>query len=357
MIWLAWRQFRLPAAAVAAGLVAMAVVLALTGPHLVHLYDTTVATCRTTNDCGVATHLFLSTDRALQAWINALVLVFPGIIGIFWGAPLVARELESGTFRLAWTQSITRSRWFATKLGVVGLASMVAGGLMSLMATWWFSPLDRVTMTPYATFDHRDVVPIAYAALAFALGVTAGVLIRRTLPAMAATLVAFVGLRLADWEWLRPHLMSPRTITTAFNVNPANGPGTPGAGAINPADWVVSAEKLNKAGQVIGQNGGIGPNGNLGFNVAPNGTLTMAGVGRCPNKIPSAGGGPSREQLPAAATHAFEVCANRFGLREVFTYQPASRYWAFQWYETAIYLALALILCAGCLWWVRHRLS
>jgi hypothetical protein len=357
MIWLAWRQFRLSAAVVAAALAALAVVLALTGPHLVHLYHATVATCRTTNDCGEATRLFHSTDRALQAWINVLMLAFPGIIGIFWGAPLVARELESGTFRLAWTQSISRRRWFATKLGVVGLASMAAAGLMSLMVTWWFSPLDRVKMMPYANFDHRDVVPIAYAAFAFALGVTAGVLIRRTVPAMAATLVAFVGVRLADWEWLRPHLMSPRTTTTPFSVNPANGPGAPAAGAINPADWIVSSQTLNKAGRVIGQNGGIGPNGNLGFNVSSNGTLTMAGVGRCPNKLPSAGGGRSPAQLPATATRAFEECANRFGLREVFTFQPASRYWAFQWYETAIYLGLALILCGCCLWWVRRRLS
>ena len=68
--------------------------------------------------------------------LDGLVVLVPGIIGIFWGAPLVARELEAGTYRLAWTQSITRTRWLATKLGVVGLLSMVAAGLLSLMATW-----------------------------------------------------------------------------------------------------------------------------------------------------------------------------------------------------------------------------
>jgi hypothetical protein len=356
MIWLAWRQFRFSAAAVAAGLAGVAVVLAVTGPHLVHLYDTMIVPCRKTNDCGLATRQFLEAARDLRAWTNVLVLVFPGIIGIFWGAPLVARELENGTFRLAWTQSVTRVRWFATKLGVLGLAGMVAGGLMSLMVTWWFSLFDRVTMAPYANFDHRDVVPIAYAAFAFALGVTAGVLIRRTVPAMAATLVAFVGIRLADFEWLRPHLMSPLTITTAFNANPGNGPGTPAIDGINPADWIISQQTLNRAGRVIGQNGGIGPNGSVGFNVGPNGTLTMNGVGLCPNKVPVAGRAGSG-QPPAGVAHAFQQCVNHFGLRQVLTYQPASRYWSFQWYETAIYLALALILCGCCLWWVRHRLS
>jgi hypothetical protein len=183
------------------------------------------------------------------------------------------------------------------------------------------------------------------------------VLIRRTLPAMAATLVAFVGIRLADFQWLRPRLMSPLTITTAFNANPGNGPGQAGVGGIEPADWVISAQTLNRSGQVIGQNGGIGPNGSVGFNVSPNGTLTMEGVGRCPNKVPSVGGRAASGQPPPEVSHAFQACVNHFGLRQVLTYQPAGRYWAFQWYETGIYLALALILCGCCLWWVRHRIS
>ena len=108
------------------------------------------------------------------------MIVVPGVIGVFWGAPLVARELETGTYRLAWTQSVTRARWIAVKLGVVGLASMAAAGLLSLMVTWWSSPIDRVNMTLYTSFDQRGIVPIGYAAFAFALGVLAGVLIRRT---------------------------------------------------------------------------------------------------------------------------------------------------------------------------------
>lgn len=103
----------------------------------------------------------------------------PGILGIFWGAPLLAREVETGTFRLAWTQSVTRTRWLAIKLAVIALTSMALAGLLALMLTWWASPIDTVNMNRFApgVFDQRGIVAIGYAAFAFALGVTAGVLI------------------------------------------------------------------------------------------------------------------------------------------------------------------------------------
>jgi hypothetical protein len=38
------------------------------------------------------------------------------------------------------------------------------------------------------------------------------------------------------------------------------------------------------------------------------------------------------------------------------TYRPASRFWALQWYETAIFLGLALALAGFSFRWIR-RLS
>lgn len=196
MIRLTLRQFRIQAVVGVGAVAIVAVIVAVTGPHLVHVYDTSVATCTAHGDCPTAISAFSQDDHALQILLGALVVVVPGLIGIFWGAPLVAREFEAGTFRLAWTQSVTRTRWLAVKLGVVGLASMVVAGLLSLMLTWWSSPLDRVNMNVFGTFDQRDVVAVGYAAFAFALGATIGTLIRRTLPAMAITLVVFVAGRL-----------------------------------------------------------------------------------------------------------------------------------------------------------------
>jgi hypothetical protein len=360
VIWLAWRQFRTQAAIVFGVLAVLAIALVVTGPHLVHVYDTTVASCRAHGDCAAASDSFLHMDRFLKE-INAVLLVAPALIGMFWGAPLVARELETGTYRLSWTQSVTRTRWLASKVAVVGLVSVVTAGLLSLMATWWSSPFDRLAGTPFSPsyFDRRDLVPIGYAAFAFALGVTLGMLIRRTVPSMAATLVAFIAVRVAVFEWVRPRLMAPRTVTAAFNPNLPGGPAS-SSSPINPADWVLSNQTINRTGQVIGQNGGVGPNGNLGFNISSNGTITMEGVGRCPNQIALHKVGSGRISLRgpnSSVSHAFTTCADKLGIREVLTYQPLNRYWPFQIYETAIFIGLAIVLSAFCIWWVRRLLS
>jgi hypothetical protein len=358
MIWLTWRQFRTQTTVAFGVLAVVAVVLAVTGPHLVHLYDTTVTPCASHGDCAAATNAFTSQDRLLQQ-LGQVVLAAPALIGMFWGAPLVARELENNTFRLAWTQSISRTRWLATKLGLVGLAAMAAAGLLSLMVTWWSSPFDRIATNQFSPsyFDRRDLVPIGYAAFAFALGVAAGVLIRRTLPAMAATLVAFIGVRLAFFEWVRPRLMTPLRVLIPLDAQPGVvlGPAGYAYGHLNSADWFISEQTVNGTGRVIGQNGGIGPSGALTFNVSPSRTLTIRGVGTCPGRMPAVG--PHLGTPSPAFQRAAQECIDKFRIREALTYQPVSRFWAFQWYETAIFIGLALALAGLCFWWMRRRLS
>ena len=183
--------------------------------------------------------------------MDAITLVVPALLGVFWGAPLVANELETGTYRLAWTQSVTRKRWLVEKLGLVGLWSVAVAGLLSLIVTWWYSPLDRVNANQFssATFGMRDIAPIGYAVFAFALGLTVGVLIRRTLPAMGSTLVAFVAVRLAVTYWVRPHLVTPVRITTAFRAGQeftASGPrGLVSVIGTKPSAWVYSSYLVN----------------------------------------------------------------------------------------------------------------
>jgi len=338
MIWMTWRQFRTQAIVALAALAAAAIAAAVTGPQLAHLYDTVVATCRAHGDCRTVTSAFLARDQALETGLGGLVVVAPAIIGVFWGAPLVARELDTGTFRQAWTQSVTRTRWLAVKLGLVGLASMAAAGLLSLLATWWSSPLDRVEMGPFATFDQRDLVPIGYAAFALALGVTAGVLIRRTLPAMATTLAVFVAVRVVLREWARPYLIAPLRIT----VTDTTWTGRPPTG--KPGSWVISGNIIDGQGRAIGQNGALGAN----IAITPKG-IDIAGVGRCPNIKP-----PHHGQNADAL---IQRCVAQLRIRDVLTYQPAIRYWAFQWYELAIYLGLALLLTGVCFWLARRRLA
>jgi hypothetical protein len=353
MIRFTWLQFRTQAAVAIGGLAVIAVVLAITGTHLAHLYDTTVATCRAYGHCSTAASAFLKNDRALQIGLDALVVVVPGIIGVFWGPPLIARELETGTYRLAWTQSISRGRWMAVKLGVVGLASMIVAGLLSLIVTLWSSPIDRVNMSPFVSFDQRDIVPVGHAAFAFALGVTAGLLIRRTLPAMATTLAVFVGFRLAIAHFLRPDLIAPlhRTVPdTAIAAIAFSGSGSPPSWGLAPRDWLMSNQTINATGHVIGQDGVIGDGAGY-IGIGPHG-VGIQGL-TCPNiRLPR-----HSTPNPAAANAAIQRCVSQLRIRDLLTYQPASRYWTFQWYELAIFLGLALVLSGFCLWWSRRRRS
>jgi hypothetical protein len=355
VIWLAWRQFRAQAYVAAGVLIAVAIAFLLTGPQLVHSYDTIVLTCRAHGDCSPVLASFLARDHLLRDLALAVILV-PALVGIFWGAPLVAREMENGTFRMAWTQSVTRSRWIAIKLGVVATAVMAAAGLFSLMITWWSSPFDTINSDPFSVFDLRDIVPVGYAAFAFALGVTMGVLIRRTIPAMVATLVAFTAIRVAFTEWVRPRLMSPLHYTGAFLLN-QNGPNeVPGKGQVR--DWVVSSLILNKKGVAIGSNGGIGPNGEINFQPGAHGGTTLVGVGTCPTTIPPpTSTGVSSGPAPLNVQRAVQKCLNSFHLKEVLTYQPASHYWTLQWYEMAIFIVFAVVLAGFSWYWVRRRLS
>jgi ABC-type transport system involved in multi-copper enzyme maturation permease subunit len=357
MTWLTWRQFRVQAAVAAIFLVAAAVVLGITGEHLRDLYNSLgIAACdahgSSTSSRSIATHCatayatFGSSESTLRNLLGPLLLAIPLITGMFWGAPLLARELENGTYRLAWTQGVTRTRWLATKITLVGLASIVVAALFSLMVSWWFSPIDKVNMnrlTP-GVFDERGIVAIGYAAFAFALAVAAGALIRRTLPAMATTLVAFVGVRLLMTYLVRPHLVAPSHTATALQsasiMGFESGPSSAMFVARDPTipdAWVLSSRIVDKAGH----------------------TATAQSLHRflqlaCPNvgAPPAAGGGAGNEE-------AFNTCVRQLSttFHLAVTYQPASRYWPLQASESAIFLGLALILVSFCFWWVRRRLS
>jgi hypothetical protein len=224
MTWLTWRQFRVQAAAAAATAAVLAILLAITGPHMAHLYDSSgVASC-TSLSCQTATASFTNAlpwfDVVLYLLGIGIMFLTPAVAGVFWGAPLITREIEDRTLPLTWNQSVTRTRWAAVKLGLIGLVSMATAGLFSLMLTWWSSPMDSVLEIPYShrlsferfgpvLFATRGIVPIGYAAFAFALGVTAGMLLHSTVSAMASTLGIFAAVQFAWPEWIRAHLIPP----------------------------------------------------------------------------------------------------------------------------------------------------
>ncbi len=341
MIWLTWRQFRTQAATVYAAVAAFAVVLAITGPRLLHLsraYPNAVFDQLT------------RTDRNLYNAGLVVMAVAPAVVGAFWGAPMVARELEAGTHRLAWTQSVTRTRWLATKLGVTALATVAAVGVLALAVSWWAGPLDGTTgtthgalparLTPVA-FAMRGVAPIGYAIFALVLGVAVGIVLRRTVPAMAVTLAVFTFVQIAVPLWVRPHLIPPvrQTVTFSaarFDSIMTDGAGTPMRVTLTTGgrgDWVLSNQTVDATGQVA---------------------ALPSSMSECiPPPPTSASEGP----VKAPTIEACFARLTRDGYRQRMVYQPASRFWALQWAETALFLALSGLITAFCFWWTRRRLA
>jgi hypothetical protein len=330
MIRFAWHRFRAQALVALGALAVLAVVLAITGIQLAHAYDAAVAACRPRGVCasgpGSAFNFPSSSELALAGLLSALVVAVPGLIGMFWGAPLIARELETGSFRLAWTQGVTRTRWLAVKLGVAGVAGMAAAGLLSLMVTWWSSPIAAVHGGRLSSFHDSGVAPVGYAAFAFALGAAAGLLIRRTVPAMAVTLAIFAAVTFAFPVLVRPHLIPPVQATVTLSAASINGftfspdgrslyvqtapPHIPGA-------WILSSQLTTPDGRPAS---------------------AEPATGTCELNAP---GGSCQAYIES------------LHLRQTVTYQPASRYWPLQWYETGIYVAVALALAGFCLWRIR----
>src|SRR5205823_3216582 len=185
--------------------------------------------------------LFDRQYRGLQ-FLVPLFLVVPLLVGLFWGAPLVARETEQGTHRLVWTQSITRRRWFSTKVALVAGAAVVGAAAFAELVTWWSGIFVRADANRFSPgiFDIRGIVSIAYVLFAVALGVLVGTLVRRTLPAMAATLGAFIGVRVLVTLFLRAHYLAARTLSAPLPVA-GGGKGGPGGILIGPVQNLTDA--------------------------------------------------------------------------------------------------------------------
>jgi len=341
MIWLTWRQFRVQALTAAAALAGFAILLAVTGPHLAGRYAASAITGCHGFGCQTAAITFLSQLQVTSLYPVvyllglALILVAPAITGIFWGAPLIARELETRTFTLAWNQSITRTWWLVVKLTLTGLAAMAVTEALSLIYAWWADPIGKAIDLGGSTslfsggrfssliFATHGITPLGYAAFAFALGTAAGALIRHTVPAMAVTLAIFAAAQIAMPLGVRPHLIPPdHTVATIESVDLDFGnltatvvPGRPGA-------WILSSGAINAAGRTV--------------STLPAACLGATTVG------PKLGSSPG-------------PCLESHGFREAITYEPASRYWPLQWIETGIFLTVALALAGFCFWRLGRR--
>jgi hypothetical protein len=322
VIRLTWRQYRAQAAISAALLAAFAVLLVITGLNMAAQFHAAFGSCLAGNDCR-----FPVDDISLGGGPVGLIVEFtlavPAVLGMFLGAPLVAREAETGTSQFIWTQSVTRRRWLAVKVGWLLLAALAWGGAVGALVTWWSGPKNAAYLNAFSpgTFDVQGIMPAAYSLFAMALGITAGALIRRVLPALAVTLGGYFGVRLVIMGWIRQHYMSPvtTTVSIAQNFNQANG-----------GFWALAQ-------------GFRGPNGTL---TLPTGDVQTVGNGFPLSDVPHA----CLTYLPPNGTsqpkQLFFSCLTSHGYTQYFTYQPADRYFPFQFIEAGIFVALATALIA-----------
>jgi hypothetical protein len=318
MTWLVWRQHRNQAYIAAAALAAFAVLLLVTGRQMASQYQSALTSCAASHTCAnLANTLTLGTP--VLSLLVTLTVVVPCLLGVFWGGPLVAREFETGTCQFAWMQSITRGRWFTVKVGWALLAAAAWGGAVSALVTWWSTSANALNQQNFqpGQFDIQGIVPVGYALFAVALGIAAGALLRRTLPAMAITLGVFTFLRLVIGQDLRSHYLTARTIIYQFGHHVLQPTGS---------YWLISQ-------------GLIGPGGQLP-------TPRPLGSGAHINGVPLSEMPSACRALVFQAPLKLTSCLSARGYRGVITYQPASRYWTFQGIETGIYVLLAAALIA-----------
>ncbi|MGY0062634.1 translation initiation factor IF-2 [Streptomyces sp. LZ34] len=332
LVWLVWRQHR---AALWAGLALVVAVAAyivwqraqMVGYMRAHGIEGCVDWERFCHGRRIALHR--GTDPMTRAFFHVrevyrtpllntgrLLIALPALIGVFVGAPLFARELETGTHRLVWTQSVSRTRWLVAKLTLPLAAVLTGTTVLAALYTWWwraarvqFSDIAWGTAVP---FDATGPAAVALAPLSFFLGAAAGLLLRRTLPAMAATLGVTAGVQYGLGA-LRPHLMTPRTI-----VSDATGGFARTPTEVFYTSWRDMTE----------------------------GFLTRTG-----EKI------PSDRCSAAVGDDAWNRCLARLGAtrRQYEELQPASHYWPMQGIQAGICLAAAAALAAFCVWWIRRR--
>ena len=296
MSWVTWRQHRLEAAwALAFGLLLAASIAfvayqlhAANCPGLVNGY------CFTSDAGGLLAQQIVRFNLFQYG-----LVVLPALAGAFIGCPLVAREIENGTNRLAWTQGVTRLRWLLVKLVLVFVPLLVVAGAVGILEVILINQ-QGTGANHWAFFDQQAPMTIAATLFALSLGVATGAVVGRSVPAMAATLVAFVVVRVGLAEIARPNYFPPLVYSThdLATYNPAVYPT---------AWWLDEASNYDSAGHLLSNGGPIG----------------------------------SAQQVAYVTQH----------------FQPGDRFWTFQGIESSILVALAAVLMGLAISWVTRRVS
>lgn len=315
MIWLTWRQHRLEGLMTLGVLAVIGVFLLLTGRAMANSFQQLglshcLGLIPPGSSCSASVQSF-GLQYGLLLFVDNLLIVLPLLLGALVGAPLVAREVEEHTHLLAWTQSITRLRWLTMKVALVLSAGLVVSGALLALLIWWYRPWSQLYGSFGSTaYDSTGPVWVGVTLLALALGILAGTLTRRVVFAIFLTIVLFVAILTPVANLWRPNFEAPVTqIQPIGNAN--NNQST-----LSNRDWVISQGYIDAQGNK--HDGLIG--------------------------------------CTSSQTRA--QCFQASGARAIFvSYQPADRFWTFQWIETGIYLGFSLLALLATFWLTQRRLS
>jgi ABC-type transport system involved in multi-copper enzyme maturation permease subunit len=328
MIWTSLRQQRLQLITLLGLLVVGAGVIALLRSNMIDaLTSSQLTPCvtRPLQECSAADE----AAKAFQtAWVTPLnmgqaaILGLPALIGVFIGAPLFARELEQGTHVLAFTQSVSRTRWMFSKLVVALAPALIVLIALQYLVSWWLSAAGTLgprKSGPFSAlnFGVEHVSPGGYALFAFALGTFLGVVSRRTLVAMTAGLGAFIVVRFA-----LSGLVDRLVPVQRLEIAPATNMG------VAQNDLVIDEGWLDAAGRSVP------------------GDKVSALLQAC-KSTPS--GTPNTQE-------GFLACLPQSGLTKKYvSFIPESQAWQVHLVDAAIFGGLAVLLVAGTAWALRRQ--
>jgi hypothetical protein len=326
VIWVSWRQQRTEMLIAAAILAVLAAVLVPTGIEMAHAYHHDgLAGClgqNASDTCRSAVQSFTSRFESIGNLTSWFTLA-PGLIGVLLAASFVL-ELETGTHRLAWTQSITRRRWIATKLATAIGAALLAVTAMTLLITWWRTPLVHINGRMHnGVFDFAGPVALGYVLFALGLALAVGVVWRRTVPAVISAFMGYVAARIFVDNGLRQRFEAPLSVTWRGFVSGPLGPGRASGPPVNlDRAWVLNEYPSDKHGHAV--------------------ALLRS---------------PCAHAIGNHVRVNAKCLADQGGQYIHAIYQPASRFWAFQGIETALFGGVALALIAFAAWWTHRRTS
>jgi hypothetical protein len=308
VIWLSWRQHRLEL------LLTLVLAFGLAGAITVVTYQipaglaavNQICSSASGSLCQAASQDFDQRFSGINTYFELALLALPGLAGVFIGAPLLAREFEQGTVRLVWTQGITRVRWFGITLALILGVVLLASSVLALAGVHMVWSQEGIFSSRWYTFDIQGPAFVGHAIFAVALGTAAGALIRRTVPAMGATLVAFVAIQLSVYNWVRPNYLPPLQVDESTPIDLGNS-------------WNLGTRAVDLSGHSLSDQYYQQLLANMG-------------------------------SLPGSVDDYFRA----HGVIVLQVYQPESRFWLFQGIEAALFVVLAAMLLGVAMWLIRR---